>query len=354
MVIHFIAPGIVHRHAGFPIEAGFAFGQYFLFRGAEVPDIVRGAVDALHALTAFSDAVVDEDVRFQAAHKLVEVFALGFVPFVNPFPVEPKNSRVVLCDQFPELGQHVLVAVQREALALGVGVMPVHDRVVEAEFDAGLIAGIFEFAQDIPFEGGEIHHVVVRHFGIPEAEAIVVFGGDDDIAHTRFFSYVHPLFGVEQGGVELAGKRFVVWHGDFSGEHDPLPCPVHGFPLVASGGHGIGAPVDEHAEGIVFPPGHAVFFFRFRLQQVVCVGALEQGDFCDAGVSQRPGESDAQFRGSRRRQVEPALVSDGGGASDGQPGVIGPGIHFPGFDALAQFDAFADFQHVEGLGAGQL
>ena len=41
--------------------------------------------------------------------------------------------------------------------------------------------------------------------GRPQAEAVVVFGGDDDALHAGFFGYACPLAAVQLGGVECGG-----------------------------------------------------------------------------------------------------------------------------------------------------
>ena len=56
---------------------------------------------------------------------------------------------------------------------------------------------------------------------------------------------------------ELAGELFVLGDGDARAVHDPLADAGDGLAAVLAGGDGVEAPVDEHAEAGVAPPGHA-------------------------------------------------------------------------------------------------
>ena len=48
--------------------------------------------------------------------------------------------------------------------------------------------------------------IEIGGFGIPQAEAIVVLGGENHIFHTGILGYACPLFGIELYGVELVDK----------------------------------------------------------------------------------------------------------------------------------------------------
>ena len=51
---------------------------------------------------------------------------------------------------------------------------------------------------------------VICMFGIPEAEAVVVFGGDDEIFHPRVFCGLCPKGRVVEVGVELFEISLVI------------------------------------------------------------------------------------------------------------------------------------------------
>ncbi|MDP6777010.1 MAG: hypothetical protein QGI83_09615, partial [Candidatus Latescibacteria bacterium] len=60
-----------------------------------------------------------------------------------------------------------------------VSLVPVGDRVVEAQGDVAPVASVGQLAQDVSAVG-RVHRVVVRLRRIPEAEAVVMLGGDDE------------------------------------------------------------------------------------------------------------------------------------------------------------------------------
>ena len=109
-------------------------------------------------------------------------------------------------------------------------------------------------------EGGPIDDVVVTDFGVIHGEAVVMFGGDDEILHASGFGEGDPRFGVEVDGVELMGAFAIFGDGDVEALHDPFGFGVRGdllaFPFAGEGG--VRAPVDEHAEFVVAEPSHAV------------------------------------------------------------------------------------------------
>jgi hypothetical protein len=63
--------------------------------------------------------------------------------------------------------------------------------------------------------------------------------------------------GAEAGGVELGGEGFVVGDGDGEVVHDPLANVGGALAFPLTGGDGVEAPMDEHAEAGLAPPLHA-------------------------------------------------------------------------------------------------
>ena len=58
-------------------------------------------------------------------------------------------------------------------------------------------------------------------------------------------------------GLNCLANCAVLGHRDLAAVHDPLADAVDLLALVGAGGHGIDAPVDEHAEPGLAPPFHA-------------------------------------------------------------------------------------------------
>ena len=79
-------------------------------------------------------------------------------------------------------------------------------RVVEAELDALLAALFGEFFEGIALEGRGVDDVEGIGLGVEHGEAVVVFGGDDDVLHAGGLGERDDVVGVEAGGIELAGE----------------------------------------------------------------------------------------------------------------------------------------------------
>ncbi len=133
-----------------------------------------------------------------------------------------------------------------------------------------LVAGFGKFPDDVALEGRGIHHVVVRAGGIEERKAVVVLGGDDDMAHAGGFEKFHPLLGVEFRGVELPHDLPAVFLvGDAEIHLDPLGVGFRSHAvLVFPGQRRIRTEVDECAElGITEPFVQPRLRFRRMLQR---------------------------------------------------------------------------------------
>ena len=100
---------------------------------------------------------------------------------------------------------------------------------------------------------GAFGHLAVGGLGVPEAEAVVVLGEEQDVAHAGFLGRAGPLVGVAAGGLEeahvLDARR----------------------PFLA--GERAERPADEHAplQGLEFlgPLGHVHGFRRARSGKIV-------------------------------------------------------------------------------------
>jgi len=123
--------------------------------------------------------------------------------------VEPDGEEgAVLGEEFAEL-----VAVVDEVFGSAViGVVTIPGGEVDAELEALSAAGVGEFAHDIAvaFAPGAGLDGMGGVGAGPEAESVVVFGGEDETGHAGHFGGAGDLVGVEVGGVENRGAFVAV------------------------------------------------------------------------------------------------------------------------------------------------
>ncbi len=125
-------------------------------------------------------------------------------------------------------------------LVVGVGMVPVRDGIVKAEFHIAAFAGFGELFKDVSFARG-VHNVEVGGLRVPHAEAVMVLRGDDDVFRAERLGDVYELVRVEMFGGELWEVFFVFGFGE---------AKLHPFLLVVAADR-IDAPMDEHAEPAV-------------------------------------------------------------------------------------------------------
>ena len=258
------APGVVHGHAGLPVAAGVALWGDELLGGFGVTFV--GA----------AEAIIPDEVGVLVE----EVDDLGGAGggHHGSGGVEPDDDGVVLVvfEELLDLRDGFVLEVVVEAAVLGgvpvagVFVVAAADDggasgggpilrlgVVEAEFEA-LFAALFgELFEGVAVEGRGCDDVEGVDFGVEHGEAVVMFGGDDDVLHAGGFGEGDDVVCVEAGGVELFGEGLVVGDGDGEVVHDPLADVGGALSVPLAGGDGVEAPVDEHAEAGLAPPGHA-------------------------------------------------------------------------------------------------
>ena len=146
---------------------------------------------------------------------------VGLALAVRPFAVgavEPHfRQRTVMAQQFGELGDVDVVVGAALPVA---GVIAVPRREVEARAQAGVAAGVDEFAHQVALAGAPRagrHRMRGGRAG-PQAEAVVMLGGEHDAAEARVLHHLHPLPRIERRGCEqlrvlLAGAPFAVGEG---------------------------------------------------------------------------------------------------------------------------------------------
>jgi len=183
------------------------------------------------------------------------------LPGERPVDVVPEDiDLAVVGEEFADKA----VGVVDETLAGGwvggadgsIGMVPVHEGVIEADFETLSAGGFDELAYEISLRT-LLHGVVVSEFGVPHAEAFVVLGGHDHVLLAGTFGESCPLAGGSRFGLKMLREEFILRNGDAFGFHDPL--------LVAD--DAVKAPVDEHAELCLLPPSEALstgFFLDFE------------------------------------------------------------------------------------------
>ena len=155
-----------------------------------------------------------------------------------------------------------------------VGMVPIHDGMVPAHLDSLPPAGVGQFLHDVAFKRGR-HDVEVGVFGVEQAEAVVVLGGDDDVLGPGILGDPDPLVGIEFHRIELLHKLFVLLQRDLAALANPFGVIGPAFPLAS--GHGVDAPVDEHPETGVAPPFHPLVAFGLGLGLHGFLGRLALG-----------------------------------------------------------------------------
>ena len=294
-----VPPRTRERLTGLPRHADAVhlhpLGRFELLGRPEVPS--AGHIEQVQT-------VVDDDPRLEFAHHLeqadrVPVVASLAMPAAGEREVEPDDvDLAVVGQQFANLVLHVLpvdrhVAPRVELLVVGrvgralrvvavdrVGRMvPVEERVVEPDAQPLRAERVHPRLQEVALRG-RVGRLVVGDRRVEQGEALVVLGRDDRVLHAGALRLPRPLARVVQVRVEQVEVLLVLGVGH------PL---VLLDPLVA-GGLRVEAPVNEHPEPRVGPPGQARLLLgrRFGRQLRRCRGLS-------------PGTRDHQHHGDEDR-----------------------------------------------------
>ena len=124
-----------------------------------------------------------------------------------------------------------------------IAVVPVGLGVVEDDAHVGAMARLDEFSDEVAAEA-RVGDLVVGESRVEEAEAVMVLGGDCDIAASALLCCFDPPVGIEAFGVEAAGEFLILLAGDVLVVHDPF----------ATTEECVETEMDEHAHfGVVEP-----------------------------------------------------------------------------------------------------
>src|SRR5262249_27089972 len=98
----------------------------------------------------------------------------------------------------PPVGSTMQAAVAARVIVVpivagSIGVFPIVSvRVIEAEFHSVFLAGGLELFHGIATERGRFDNVIVGDFGVIHREAVMMFGGNNEVAHAGFFGGANP------------------------------------------------------------------------------------------------------------------------------------------------------------------
>ena len=178
---------------------------------------------------------------------------------VLPFAVEPDIARTISFDEFVDLSEHELQV--RGVIALLVAEhglrdvpgrivlpMPVHERIVEVELQALLVAGALELSEDVAPERRLRDVVAVIDLRRPEREAVMVARRDRHVLRARRAEELRPLRRVVLRRIEPVHHPLV----RLAFERFPAVVVVSRLQIpLALRVVRVESPVDENAEPLV-------------------------------------------------------------------------------------------------------
>ena len=96
-------------------------------------------------------------------------------------------------------------------IAAAVLLVPVEIlRIIQAEFQPVLVAGLGQLGHDIAAKGRLVHHVVFVHPRMEQREAVVVLAGEHKILHAAALGQANPFVRVEIQRIESLGQRAIL------------------------------------------------------------------------------------------------------------------------------------------------
>jgi hypothetical protein len=132
----------------------------------------------------------------------------------------------------------LVVAQRMQPVDRELRVVPVDERVIHAHAETALPEGLGDRSDQVALPRRRRDREVGVLVRLPQAEALVVLRGHDDVPHPGVRGEAGPLRGVEQVRLEVLEVLLILGVGR------PLPVP---HPLVA-GRRRVQPPVDEHPE----------------------------------------------------------------------------------------------------------
>ena len=201
-----------------PLRPALVFGEDRVRKlGGEVLVVRRGvpivagprSIVQSGRLAALADAdlagalaviVADERVRLDLVTKRGRFFVrkpAGPGRVVKPDVLD----RAVLGEEFAQL-RLFRFGIDRLVVPVhAAGPVPIPFGEVERELDAVLVAGFPQFGQNVLFQGG-VGRFELGRFCVPEAEPVVMFREEEDVAHAGFFGRPRPVVRIDLGCAE--------------------------------------------------------------------------------------------------------------------------------------------------------
>ena len=143
--------------------------------------------------------------------------------------------------------------------ACAIGMVPVHQRVVEAYSQAFRARRFHVLPYQVPSRT-LLGRAIVRQLGIEHAEAFVVLGGHHHVFLPGASRQLGPLPCRVRLGIEVLGQQLILRNGNTFHLHAPLMLTDHA----------VQSPVDEHPEPGRMPPCHSLLaggrLFAFGLR----------------------------------------------------------------------------------------
>ena len=220
-------------------------------------------------LLSFAPTVVDNGILSYGV--VVPRNEFGGMPLfgsVAPFAVGEEDGRLVACDEFLELRNHVRIYISANVF-IGVDIpavdvaFPFGQRVVEAHFEAFFAHGFGQFAANVAFRSKLDGIPAWRILAWPKAETVMVFRDQKHVFRPRFLEEVGPFVRIPKLGFPHRRKVLILKVFAIDAFLESLAVVVgHQAAIVpfgvafetGVGRNGIHAPMDENAQFGVAEP----------------------------------------------------------------------------------------------------
>jgi len=270
VVVGFVAPGVIDRHARFPVAVRETGGG----------DVLLGCLRITLETAAQPVVIDDAGLEFEQRQDFLRPGRVHVHRRVKP---EHGNGSIV-AEKLADLRHGDVLNVIIHVMALQrvppaarhrPAIVPILClRVIKAEPDTFLLAGGGEVLERVVGVGCGLDDIPIAGFGIEHGKAVVMLGRDDDIFYAGGLGEFDPLDGIEIRRIEFLSIRLIFGHWYLAVIHDPFTNAVNPFALVCSSGHGINTPVDEQAKARFAPPSHARVVLLGSFVSVRCDGIV--------------------------------------------------------------------------------
>ena len=200
----------------------------------------------------FGRALKRRDLEIQNRFLIYQVYRIN--------TLRQSSTSLQASEKLSELISHVfiiLLHISAAILLFGIGIvtagvelvdrklgmMPIHDRIIETDPQSLGTESIDELADDVLAVRG-IHHVIVGIFGIEQTKSLVVLGCQNRVFHSRQACATGEIAGIKKIGIEVFEIKIVFGIGYFF---------VLLYPFVTSR-HCVKPEMNKHTKSIVHQP----------------------------------------------------------------------------------------------------